>query len=298
MTTLLVTGASGKFGLRVLHHLLETLQIAPERIIATTRKPATLSAFAQRGVRVRAADFDEPASLPLAFAGADRLLIISTDAIGQPGRRLEQHERAIAAAEQAGVQHLLYTSCPEPEGSPLHIAPDHEGTEQAIRGSKFTGWTLLRNHWYFDNLMFSLPGIAAQGGKWFTAAGEGRVASLSRDDLAYAAAVALASPGETGKTTYTLSGDEALSTAEQAAILARELGKAIEVVQVPVEAIVQGMVGAGFPEPVATALASFDTNTAAGRVATVTADFRRLTNRPPRRLADWVKTNRSMLLGN
>lgn len=298
MTTLLVTGASGKFGQRVLHHLLETLQIAPERIIATTRKPETLKGLAQRGVQIRAADFDEAASLPIAFAGAQRLLIVSTDPIDRPGRRQEQHERAIAAAQQVGVQHLLYTSCPEPADSPLLIAPDHWGTEQVIQRSSIPGWTVLRNHWYFDNLLFSLPAIAAQGGKWFTAAGDGKVASLSRDDLAYAAAVALASSGETGKNIYTLSGTEALSTAEQAAILARELGQAIEVVQVPVEAIVQGMVGAGFPEPVAKALASFDTNTAAGRVATVTADFRRLTDRPPQRLADWVKANRSTLLGN
>lgn len=298
MTTLLVTGASGKFGQRVLHHLLETLQIAPERIIATTRKPEALGALAQRGVRVRAADFDDATSLPLAFAGAHRLLIISTDPIDRPGRRQEQHERAIAAAQQVGVQHLLYTSCPEPADSPLLIAPDHWGTEQAIRHSSIPGWTVLRNHWYFDNLLFSLPGITAQGGKWFTAAGDDKVASLSRDDLAYAAAVALASSAETGKNIYTLSGDEALSTSEQAAILARELGQAIEVVQVSVEAIVQGMLGAGFPEPVARALASFDTNTAAGRVATVTTDFRRLTDRPPQRLADWVKANRSTLLGN
>lgn len=298
MSTLLVTGASGKFGQRVLHHLLETLQIAPERIIATTRKPEALQAFAQRGVSVRVADFDDASSLPTAFAGAQRLLIVSTDPIDRPGRRQEQHERAIAAAQQVGVQHLLYTSCPEPEASPLLIAPDHWGTEQAIQRSNFPGWTVLRNHWYFDNLLFSLPGIAAQGGKWFTAAGDGKVASLSRDDLAYAAAVALASPAETGKNTYTLSGEEALSTAEQASILGRELGQAIEVVQVPVDAIVQGMVGAGFPEPVARALASFDTNTAVGRVAKVTADFRRLTDRSPQRLEEWVKANRSVLLGH
>ena len=297
MTTLLVTGASGKFGQRVLHHLLDTLNVAPDRIIATTRKPEALQDVARRGVRVRAADFDDAPSLSAAFAGAQRLLMVSTDPIDRPGRRQEQHERAITAAQQTGVQHVLYTSCPEPSDSPLLIAPDHWGTEQAIQRSGFTGWTVLRNHWYFDNLLFSLPAIAAQGGKWFTAAGDGKVASLSREDLAYAAAVALSSPQETGKNIYTLSGEQALSTAEQADILARELGQPIEVVQVPAEAIVQGMVGAGFPESVAQALASFDTNTAAGRVSRVTNDFRRLTNRTPQRLAAWVQGNRSLLLG-
>lgn len=295
MTTLLVTGASGKFGQRVLHHLLDTQQVPASRLIATTRDPSALRSFAERGVTVRTADFDDTARLPKAFEGAQRLLLISTDSIDQPGRRQEQHLRALAAAEQAGVQHLLYTSMPRPEDSPLLIAPDHAGTEQAIAESRLPGWTVLRNHWYHDNLLFTLPGILARGGQWFSAAGEGRLANLSRDDLARAAAIALASPSEVGCRTYTLSGEEALTTAEQAQVLSQALGRPISVVAVPVEALVQGMTGAGVPEPVARALASFDTNTAAGRVGEVTGDYRRLTGRAPQTFADWVRANRQAL---
>ena len=294
MSKLLVTGASGQFGQRVLHHLLDTLQIAPDRLIATTRKPTTLRAVAERGITVRSADFDDAGTLPQAFAGAERVLLISTDPIDRPGRRQEQHTRAVAAAQQAGVQHLLYTSCPKPENSPLLIAGDHAGTEQAIARSRIPAWTILRNHWYFDNLFFTLPGLRAQGGRWFSAAGEGRLANLSRDDLALAAATALASTDD-GRRTLTLSGAEALTTGEQARILAEALDEPIQVVPVPIDAIVQGMVAAGFPEPVARALASFDANTAAGRVAEVTRDFRQLTGRPPQRFADWVNANRAAL---
>ena len=294
MNTLLVTGASGQLGRRVLHHLLETLQITPSRLIACTRRPEALSDLSARGVMVRKADFDDAANLPAAFEGAQRALLISTDTIDRPGRRQEQHQRAIAAAERVGVQHLVYTSCPLPENSPLLIAADHAGTEQALRESLIPGWTVLRNHWYFENLFHTLPGVWVQGGKWYSAAGNGRIASLSRDDLARAAAIALAAPRE-GRSVLTLSGDEALSTVEQAQVLARILERPIEVVPVPVEALVQGMSAAGFPEPVACALASFDTNTAAGRVAEVTTDFLSLTGSGAQRFADWVQAHRNTL---
>jgi NAD(P)H dehydrogenase (quinone) len=76
--TLLVTGATGHLGQRVLHHVVDTLRVPGNRIIATTRKPESLSAWAVKGVVVRTADFENTASLPDAFRGAGRLLLIST----------------------------------------------------------------------------------------------------------------------------------------------------------------------------------------------------------------------------
>lgn len=293
--TLLVTGASGAFGQRVLHHLVETLGVAPQRIVATTRRPDTLAAWAARGVTVRAADFDDAAALAPAFAGAARLLLISTDALDRPGRRLAQHQAAVAAAAQAGVQHLVYTSMPAPERSKVLIAPDHAGTEAALVASALQGWTVLRNHWYFENLEASLPGILANGGQWFHAAGDGRQANIARDDLARAAATVLA--GEAGgRQTYTLSGGEALSTAEMAAQLSTALGRPITAVPVPLEGLVQGLVAAGLPEPVARIYASFDTNTAAGEVATVSGDCERLTGRRPQTFAAWLQAHAGRLL--
>ena len=289
MSQLIVTGAGGHLGQRVLSHLLDTLHVPPGQIIATTRHPDGLADRVARGVTVRAADFDDDASLAAAFAGGDRLLLISTDALDRPGRRLAQHRAAIAAAEAAGVRHVLYTSMPEPADSPLLIAPDHLGTEQALAASALPGWTVLRNHWYFENLFLSLPS-ALPGGQWYSAAGRGGVAHIARDDLARAAATALAD-GRDGRRVFTLSGARAWTTDEIAAAVARATGKPLAVVPVPVEALVQGMVDAGLPEPVAQVFASFDTNTAAGRVATVTGDYRALTGRDPRPFEDWLAEN-------
>lgn len=160
--TLLVTGASGHLGRRVLANLLDTCGIPPSCLIAVTRDPAKVADIAARGVDVRRGDFDDPASLDAAFKGANRLLLISTDAFDRPGARIAQHKAAIAAAKQAGVKHIVYTSMPRPDGSPIPFAPDHLGTEQALAASGL-GWTVLRNAWYFENLALSLPDALATG---------------------------------------------------------------------------------------------------------------------------------------
>ncbi|WP_045738340.1 SDR family oxidoreductase [Xanthomonas sp. MUS 060] len=291
--SLLVTGAGGQFGQRVLAHLLDTLHIAPSRVVAMTRRPQTLAAWATRGVAVHQGDFDAPASLDTAFANASRVLLISTDALDRPGHRLQQHLAAITAAERAGVAHLIYTSCPEPYNSPLLLAPDHAGTEDAITASALPGWTVLRNHWYFENLLMSLPSVLASG-QWYSAAGDGGIAHIARDDLAHAAAVALAS-GSTDKRTLTLSGTRAYTTTEIATLVGDRLGVPIQVVPVPVEGLVQGMVGAGMPEAVARIYASFDSNTAAGRVANVTGDYQTLTGQAPQPFEQWLRVNQAQL---
>lgn len=292
--TLLVTGAAGQFGQRVLHHLLNTLHVEPQRIIATTRKPEALAALSARGVTVRSADFDDASTLPAAFAGAQRALLVSTDALDRPGHRLAQHQAAIAAAEKAGVRHLVYTSMPNADKAIVMIAPDHAGTEAALAGSALPGWTVLRNHWYFENLFMNLPAILGNGGTWYHANGQGKAANIARDDLARAAATVLAGD-ETGKTIYTLSGGEALTTAEQAALISETLGRPIQAVPVPVAGLVQGMVGAGLPEPVAQVLASFDTNTAAGHVGTVTDHYHHITGHAPQTFAAWLAAHRDQL---
>lgn len=289
--TLLVTGASGKLGQRVIHHLLETLSVPANRIVAATRDPAQLADLAARGVTVRAADFENPASLASAFAGVDRLLLISTDALDRPGRRFEQHKAAIAAAEAAGVKHVVYTSMPKPENSPLLLAPDHADTEAALVASRLPGFTILRNHWYFENLFMTLP-HALESGQWYSAAGEGKIAHIARDDLALAAATILAS-AEAGRKTYTLSGAQAFTTAEIAALVSEALGKKLHVVPVPLEGLVRGMIGAGLPEPLARIFASFDTNTAEGRIAEVTGDFRAITGRDQKPFAAWLGENKA-----
>lgn len=286
--TLLVTGASGHLGRAVVRHLLDTLQIPPARIIATSRKPEALADLAAQGVTVRAADFDLPGALVGALRGADRVLLVSTDALMEPGKRLAQHRAAVQAAVDAGVKHVVYTSLPSADTSHVSFAPDHWGTEQALAGSTL-GWTVLRNAWYFENLAYGLPGALASG-EWATAAGDGRIAYIARDDLARAAAVALAS-GNTANRTLTLTGEQAWSARDVALRVSVLTGKPLAVVDITPAQLIEGLRAHGFPPALADVFASFDAATAAGDLGAVTDDYRHLTGESPTPLDAWLPAN-------
>lgn len=285
---ILVTGASGNLGNLVLSHLTETYGYAPSQIIAASRNPLTLSKWADKGVEVRKADFDDPASLSEAFDGADRLLLISTDSADNE-TRIRQHLNAVAAAKKAGIGHILYTSLPNAETSNISFASVHLGTEDAIKESGVK-WTILRNSWYFENLAFTIPGALASG-TLYTAAGDGTIAYLSRNDLAKAAAAALIGATDFENTTLTLTGSTGLTFSEVASEVGEAFGRAISVVRVPSQAVVEGAKAHGLPENVATMLASFDVAAQAGDLATVTSDFEKLTGVLPEPFGSWLPKN-------
>ncbi len=292
--TLLVTGASGQLGRAVLAHLLDTLKVDPARIVAASRKVESLRDVAARGVTVRPADFDDAGSLDRAFAGVARLLLISTDSL-EGGKRLAQHRAAVAAAERAGVRHVVYTSLPEADVSAVSFAPDHAGTEAALAASRIQGFTVLRNGWYFENVRYGAPS-AIQSGRWYTAAGNGALSHIARNDLALAAAHALAAETN-GRSTLTLTGERAYTIAEIAKQVSDRLAAPIEVVQVSAEDLVKGLVGAGFPEPAARVFASFDEATRKGHLGGVTRDFEKLTGVRPQSFESWIAANGESLRG-
>lgn len=292
--TILVTGASGHLGQRVIHHLLETEKVPASTVIAGSRDPAKLSALAEKGVVTRRADFDDAASLDTAFAGVDRLVIISTDSLDTPGKRLAQHKAAVEAAVRAGVKHVVYTSMPNPDDSLVTFAPDHLGTEQALKDSGLSH-TILRNAWYMDNYLMAMP-HNLQVGQWFSASGNGRVSNISRDDCARALAAVLASDN-TVSATYTLTGSQSLSAEEVAALVTAVTGKPLAVVPVTDEQLAGGLAGAGLPGFVVDMLVSADANIRAGKFDLVTTDFKTLTGRDPQTLKRYFEENKAALIG-
>jgi NAD(P)H dehydrogenase (quinone) len=291
MPKLLVTGASGQLGQRVLANLIDRHRIPPQDIVAGSRDPARLAAWAAKGVETRTVDFEDP-GLAAALAGAERMLLISSDAIERPGRRIGQHLAAVAAAKQAGIRHLVYTSMPNPEDSPIPFAPDHVGTEQAIKASGL-GYTILRNAWYMELLLLSLPRVLASG-QWFTATGDGRVGQVSREDCARAAAAALAAP-TTESRTYTITGPQALAVADIARTASDVLGRPITVVPVTDDQLLQGMIAGGVPEFVAPVYAAIDRNTREGRIDIVTRDVETLTGVAPTPIRTFLEASRVAL---
>ena len=277
--TLFVSGASGHVGRQVIELLLEAG--AAGRIIAGTRTPEKLADLSARGVEVRYADFHDPASLQTAFQGADRLLLISTD---QLDGRTRQHVNAVEAADSVGVKHVVYTSIINATDTPVTLADSHAATEAALEASKM-GWTVLRSNIYLEQAATSLQQALQFGGKLYSAAADGRQAFIAREDCARAAASALLSNFE-GRRTLDITGSEALSQADLAAIATQITGTPVEYVPLPLDVHKQNLSNAGLPPFVVDLVASFDQATAEGKFENVSPDFKALTGRDPRRALD------------
>jgi len=284
---LVVTGASGHLGRRVVELLLEK---GATRLIAATRTPEKLDGLS--GVEVRKADFSDPASLDAAFAGADRVLVISTDRIDVPGLRIQQHKAAVEAAKRAGVKRILYTSMLNPDRSHIPFAPDHLETERAIEQSGLE-FTILRVSWYAENLPSTLAAPLATG-KWFTSAGNGRISYVAREDVARAAAAALATSGGANER-LDITGPELLTVPEIAKIASEVTGKPIEVVNVSDEELEKGLAAAGLPPFVIPLVVGTDRNIRAGYFDVESDAVQRLTGKPPQSVREFLIANRAAL---
>jgi NAD(P)H dehydrogenase (quinone) len=290
MTTIAIAGAGGALGRRTAELALESVD--PQQLVLVSRDPSKLADLAGRGAQTRAGDFDAPETLAAAFAGVERLLVISTDAVG---RRAAQHQAAIDAAKAAGVRHVIYTSLPNP--TPDHptgpLAADHLATEQALRASGLA-WTLLRNSLYTD-LQLASGGQAIASGQLVTNAGDGLVAYVTRADCAAAAAAVLTQEGHENAA-YDVTGPALVSQAELAAALSAASGTPVELVAVDDEAYTAGLVAAGVPEPMARVYAGFGTAIRQGLLETQTDVVQRLTGRAPTSVEEFLAANRDALL--
>jgi NAD(P)H dehydrogenase (quinone) len=295
---MLITGAGGTLGRRVLELLLETESVrAPGSIVAGTREPAKLADLAERGVTVRRLDFDaEDATLTAAFHGVERALIISTDKLDGTDARLRQHQRAVAAAARAGVTHVLYTSMPHPDpDSPVPFAYQHRGTEDAIQRSGMS-WTILRNNWYTDLLvMFGTLSQAIASGTFAAASGDGGAAWVTREDCARAAAAALAS-GDTTNRIYNITGPEVVTGADLAAIAREISGRPVQYVALAPETFKAALIGHGVPEGLADVLVGSDLAQKLGQFRPATTDVLTLTGRRPTSVREFARANRDAIL--
>lgn len=286
--TLLVTGASGHLGRAAIAELVRINK--GDTIVAASRSPEKLQVPA--GVQTRRVDFDDEQSLDQAFAGVDRLLLISTDALDGQGTRARQHKAAVAAAKRAGVKHVVYTSAPKADSSSLALAPDHKATEEALKESGL-GYTVLRHNWYTQLLLGSVPPAVASG-QFFTAAGEGRIGYITREDCGAADVAALASDFE-GQRIIELTGPEALNASHVARLASEVTGKPIAAVQLTEEQMAGGMQKAGLPPPVAALFAKIDTNVKDGALDLVTDEFEKLTGRKPTTVRAFLEANKAAL---
>ena len=276
MASIAVTGASGKLGGATIRFLLER-QVAPNSIIAVVRDPTKVAELAARGVQVRRGDYTDPKSLESAFRGADKLLFISTSALGE--ERMLHHRNIVNAARAAAIGQIFYTSVIKPSADAKFAAsPGHFHTEALIRESGIP-YTFFRNNLYLDlvPLMF---GEALQTGTLVHNGGNGRVGFVAREDIAYALAAALAK-GEHKNREYPITAIAPYSLSDVANALSKASGKSVTYKAVPTEEFRKMLEAKGVPAPIIGMSVGIGEAIRAGEFDAGSTELQRLMGRAP-----------------
>ncbi|NBN78505.1 NAD(P)H-binding protein [Microvirga tunisiensis] len=275
-----ITGASGELGRLVVTSLLSSEPAASLRLLV--RDPAKVADLVALGAEAVVFDYNRPETLAPALAGVDRLLFISSSEVGS---RAAQHTAVIDAAKAAGVSLLVYTSILRAPQSGMLLAAEHAVTEAHLARSGLAH-VILRNGWYLENFMGSVP-AAIEHGAVFGASGAGRISAAARADYAAAAAAVLRQGAASG-TILELAGDTSFTKADLAAEIARQSGKPVAYTDMSEAAFKDLLVQVGLPEGFAHALADADTATARGDLFDDGKALSRLIGRPTVTLAEAV----------
>lgn len=222
---------------------------------------------------IRRGDYFDHASLVRAFDGVDKLLLVSAEAFTD---RNAQHFTAIAAAKQAGVEHVIYTAIQRDETlgiTQVGVTESDVFAEHALRASGLT-YTILRNPMYLDHLDVYLGADPyAQGVR--VPPGEGTMAPALVHDLAAANVAVLTGEGHEN-TTYTLNGSEAASFREIAATLSEIHGTTVPYVTVGADEYLDTYLRNDLPRPVAEFLTAWVVGVGLGSFSQDTGDLERL----------------------
>ena len=279
---IVITGATGTVGSALLREL------PAGEVRALMRDTAKAGALEARGFDVAIGSFDDPASMRAAFAGSDRLFLLSP-----PGTEdmVGQQVAAVDAARSAGVRHVVKLSSigAEEERTAAGIIRAHRRIEAHIERSGLA-FTHLRAHWFFQNELGNAASVAAQGAFW--APDVTRITAIDTRDIAAVAARVLTEDGHEGAA-YTLTGPQALGYSDVAAALSDVLGRTVRWNEVTLEEARSSMVDAGLPPALAAGFTEIMARYREGGVtARVSPAVEEILGRPPRSFAQFAADHR------
>ncbi len=269
---IVVSGASGHLGQLVVKGLIAR-GIPPRNLILVSRSPDSLAEYAKQGASVRFGDFERPESLPAAYAGGTRMLLISIGRSAVP--RPEAHRRAIEAAKAAGVKQIAYTSwIALSNGDTSGLGADHSKTEEILKKSG-VAYTFLRNSIYQETLLPAASKMVADGHAT-EVPDEPKIGYVTREDCAAAAVAVLVTAGHDYKS-YNITGPELVGQREIANAVRAVTGKTVSLAP---------------PAPGAPAAPAFF----GPSVSIVSADVQKLTGKPPTSVQDFFQANDKVFL--
>lgn len=283
----IVTGASGKLGRGIVENLL--LRLPAESIGVSVRDPQKAADLQARGVRVRQGDYSDGESLRHAWAGAKRLLLISSNAAATGGNPLAQHATAIRIAREVGVERIFYTS--QVSSAATSLFPpgrDHAATEKMLEESGLA-WTAMRHGFYAQSaLMMNARGFDAGA---ISAPEDGKVAWATHDDLAAADAALLTDTTVIDGPTPPMTGSEALDLADLAKLAGNILGRPITRTVVNEESMEAKARSAGVPEGAIGVMLGYYRAARAGEFQAVDPTLARLLGHAPQTMRTFLQAS-------
>ncbi len=278
-TTILITGATGN----VSTGIIPQLKSSDHRVVALVRSPEKAEALQRQGVELRVGDLDKPWTLGPAFAGVDVAWIMAP-----PGPRApEQCSNALWAARQAGVKRVVRLSAI----GASHTAPTINSRLHALSDAELAAsgmpFTILKPHYFMQNLLMAAQSVAEQGAMYFALA-DGKMGLIDSRDISDFAACVLTGSGHEGKT-YTLTGPASVSMHQAAAAIGEAIGKTVQYIPISLEAQKQAILQMGIDEWTANLLGDYSAAYSANWGDLVTDDFERVTGKAPRSIAEFAQ---------
>ena len=277
-----ITGATGQLGQLAIEALL--VNHPASQLVAIARDPQKAKSLSDKGILVRKADYADKAALTAALKGVSKLLLISGSEIGQ---REAQHRNIIEAAKAAGVKFIAYTSLLHADRSPLLLHVEHVATEKMLAEAGIP-YTLLRNGWYTENYLASIP-PALEHGVFIGAAADGKISAAPRADYAAAAARVISEEGHAGKT-YELAGDSAWTLGDFVEELSQQSGKKVVYQNMKADDFAAALKSVGMPDGLAEVLADSDSGAAKGALFDDSRELSKLLHRPTTPLSKSIKS--------
>jgi NAD(P)H dehydrogenase (quinone) len=279
---ILVTGATGHFGEDAIDFLLGKVQ--PDALAALARDVRKAEPLAVKGIAVREGNYFDRDSLVKAFAGIEKLLFVSSSELEN---RVEQHKNVIDAAKAAGVKQIVYTSVLNPPADPyFKPALDHLETERLLKESGIAH-TVLRNSFYLEIFPMFI-GNALESGQIAFPAGDGKLTSAARTEMAEAAANILTGEGHENKI-YEIGSEEAVSLGDVAEVLSELAGRKIDYLDIPLDAFKAELVKNQTPAPLVEMFAGIAEAIKHGELDYKSADLKNLLGRKPSGLKEFLR---------
>ena len=274
----LVTGATGNVGSEVAAQLLKS----GEQVRVFTRDPAKVARWGDR-VQVAIGDFGNADTFAPAVADVEGIFLMNGPE-GEPFRQL------LAAAKAQGSPRIVFLSTLLAGEPKSHIGKLHKDKEDAIRESGLRG-KFVRPGGFMSNSYQWIGSIKAEG-VVYNPMGAGKYAPIAPEDIAAVAVKTLTAPNLSDEV-FEVTGGALLTVQEQVNTLSNVLEKPLRCVDVPIEAAVQGLIRAGLPAQVATAVGQSFEAVRDGRGAQVRDTVKRVTGNQPRTFEVWAQEHAS-----